>query len=410
MTPLGLSSFRTAHLVLPALALSLCAGCAATLEASASAPPPPPPVSATVTVGAEAQPPPPAPDAYNDTDPTALQDFHPALDAHGAWVDDPVYGTVWVPNRAEVGVDFVPYGSGGHWVYGDDYVWASDYEWGWAPFHYGRWVLLDGRGWSWIPGRQYAPAWVEWRTGDAYVGWAPAPPMYVWRGGVAVTAGFQPPPPRYVFCPHAEVFSPTPARVIVTGPRALQIQAHTQVFVAPGGAGPVHPGPPPATLGIPPARVAHATGHEPGLDKAQGFAHPDTAERLGAHPPAARVAATASPGQRPDRGPEPNQGVKPQERAHRDRDDTRPQTGHDAAREPARAEGARAEPAHVDPARPDPGRTGPGRAEPERGADRATPERAPAGQPAPGAGPGPARPPQQRAAPTPRKREPEGHH
>src|SRR5580658_4597889 len=42
-------------------------------------------------------------DSYADTDPTALTDFHATLDPHGTWMDDPTYGTVWVPNTAEVG-------------------------------------------------------------------------------------------------------------------------------------------------------------------------------------------------------------------------------------------------------------------------------------------------------------------
>jgi hypothetical protein len=143
---------------------------------------------------ASSAPPEPGADSYADKDPTALQDFHPALDAHGTWADDPKYGTVWTPSASEAGPDFVPYVTAGHWVY-DELLWTSDYEWGWAPFHYGRWVLIDGRGWSWIPGREYAPAWVDWRTGDEYLGWAPTPPLFVWRGGIAVTVGFAPPPP-----------------------------------------------------------------------------------------------------------------------------------------------------------------------------------------------------------------------
>src|SRR5260221_10253446 len=68
-----------------------------------------------------------AADAYADTDPSALSDFRPALDPHGIWVDDPVYGTVWMPNPDEIGADFAPYVSAGHWAYDGDYVWVSDY-------------------------------------------------------------------------------------------------------------------------------------------------------------------------------------------------------------------------------------------------------------------------------------------
>src|SRR5580692_3542035 len=86
-------------------------------------------------------------DAYQDNDPSALQDFHPALDSSGTWQDDPTYGTVWVPSQQVVGADFVPYQTAGHWAYdNDEYVWVSDYDWGWAPYHYGRWVMMDGGG------------------------------------------------------------------------------------------------------------------------------------------------------------------------------------------------------------------------------------------------------------------------
>jgi hypothetical protein len=27
------------------------------------------------------------------------------------------------------------YVTGGHWSYDGDYVWVSDYPWGWVPFH-----------------------------------------------------------------------------------------------------------------------------------------------------------------------------------------------------------------------------------------------------------------------------------
>ncbi len=230
----------------------------------------------------------PSADSYDDKDPTALQDFHPALDAHGTWADDPTYGAVWTPSAAETGPEFVPYVSGGHWVYGDDYLWTSDYEWGWAPFHYGRWVNRETGGWSWIPGREYAPAWVEWRTGDAYLGWSPAPPLFIWRGGVAVTVGFVPPPPRFVFCAHADLFAPQPGRVVLMGPRAVEIEARTRVYAVPGVRGHFRPGPPLGSLHLPPERIVHATGHESGCARAVAFSRPSTALHLGAHPPEIR--------------------------------------------------------------------------------------------------------------------------
>jgi len=41
----------------------------------------------------------------------------------------------------------------------DGMTWVSDYNWGWAPFHYGRWDYNDSYGWFWIPDNEWGPAW-----------------------------------------------------------------------------------------------------------------------------------------------------------------------------------------------------------------------------------------------------------
>ncbi len=319
----------------PANAPQQATGSTATYEAPASAAPAaaePGAPAPSATPGASA-------DSYGDTDPTALQDFHPALDAHGTWAEDPTYGTVWTPSVAETGPGFVPYVSGGRWVYGADYAWNSDYSWGWAPFHYGRWVHLEARGWAWIPGREYAPAWVEWRTGDAYVGWSPAPPLFVWRGGVAVTLGFAPPAPPFVFCGHADLFAPQPGRVVIMGPRALAIGRSTRLYGAPDAHGHFHPGPPLASLHIAPERVVRATGHERGLARAQAFSRPSSASHLGAHPPTIERGAGRDVSRS---GPEPRQARSHVDERRPDRvraEETRSQ----AQREGARTKGTRTE-------------------------------------------------------------------
>ena len=152
----------------------------------------------------------PQPSQVDDSDPSALTTFKPALDPYGAWVADSNYGTVWVPRREVVGEDFAPYVSRGHWALtaDDDWIWVSDYPFGWAVFHYGRWVWISGSGWAWVPGRTYANAWVVWRTpspGYAYVGWAPMPPAWGYWNGYAVGLWYSPPLP-YVFCPSVYAF------------------------------------------------------------------------------------------------------------------------------------------------------------------------------------------------------------
>ena len=113
-------------------------------------------------------------------DPAAYRDFQDTLAPYGQWVETAQYGQVWQPSAAVVGSDFSPYYSGGRWQLTDyGWTWVSDYNWGWAPFHYGRWITLGGQGWAWVPGRVWGPAWVHWRTGGGYAGWAPLPPRGV---------------------------------------------------------------------------------------------------------------------------------------------------------------------------------------------------------------------------------------
>jgi hypothetical protein len=115
---------------------------------------------------------------YDDGyEPGAYKNFEAALAAHGTWTNTASLGRVWFPSVAETGAAFVPYATRGRWVlteYG--WTWISDWSWGWAPFHYGRWAVLPGRGWCWIPGTLWGPGWVAWRVGRAYVAWAALPP------------------------------------------------------------------------------------------------------------------------------------------------------------------------------------------------------------------------------------------
>jgi hypothetical protein len=129
----------------------------------------------------------PAVDSYDDGyDPQAYSEFQDDLAPYGNWIDDPTYGRVWEPEASLVGADFTPYYTGGHWVLTEfGWTWVSDFSWGWAPFHYGRWIIVSGYGWCWVPGTTWGPAWVAWRSGDGYVGWAALPPR-----GVSVTATY----------------------------------------------------------------------------------------------------------------------------------------------------------------------------------------------------------------------------
>ena len=146
-------------------------------------------------------------DGYDDRDrEVTYQDFYDDLSPYGRWVEYPGQGFVWIP---DAGSDFQPYSTNGHWVWTDDYewMWVSDYDWGWAPFHYGRWDYDDYYGWYWVPGYEWSPAWVAWRDGGDYYGWAPI------RPGISISinfniGGYNPPYNFWCFAPRRYITSP----------------------------------------------------------------------------------------------------------------------------------------------------------------------------------------------------------
>ena len=110
-------------------------------------------------------------------EPINVGSFYSSLGTQGEWitVDGGTYA--WRPDG--VAPDWRPYYDG-QWVWTDDgWYWQSEEPWAWATYHYGRWYHDDYYGWCWIPGYEWAPAWVEWRYGGTAVGWAPLGPYAV---------------------------------------------------------------------------------------------------------------------------------------------------------------------------------------------------------------------------------------
>jgi hypothetical protein len=118
-----------------------------------------------------------------------------ALDANGAWSQDPNYGAVWYPNLTIA--DWAPYRYGRwEWIAPWGWTWIDDARWGFAPFHYGRWAHIGAR-WAWVPGRidrhpVYSPALVAFVGGAGAnaslsvasgpgIGWFPLAPGEAWR-------------------------------------------------------------------------------------------------------------------------------------------------------------------------------------------------------------------------------------
>lgn len=129
----------------------------------------------------------------------AKAEFDAPLAAHGTWVTVGSYGRCWRP--AGVAVEWRPYCSG-EWVWTDcGWYWASDEPWAWACYHYGYWAFDPAYGWVWVPDVEWAPAWVSWRVGGGYIGWAPlAPP--------GVFFARSPAPDQFVFVANARFAGP----------------------------------------------------------------------------------------------------------------------------------------------------------------------------------------------------------
>jgi len=124
------------------------------------------------------------------------------LDTNGRWEQTPDYGYVWTPTVVVAG--WAPYRFG-HWVWIAPWgwTWVDDAPWGYAPFHYGRWVEWNSA-WCWVPGPRhlrpvYAPALVAWVGGPgggvavgvgANVGWFPLAPREVYVPGYHVSPNY----------------------------------------------------------------------------------------------------------------------------------------------------------------------------------------------------------------------------
>lgn len=101
-------------------------------------------------------------------------DFYGPLSPYGSWVEVSQYGRCWRPYTV------------GHWEWTDcGWYWVSEEPWAWATYHYGDWTFDPAYGWIWVPGTEWAPAWVVWREAPDYIGWAPCKP-----GGVPVSDSF----------------------------------------------------------------------------------------------------------------------------------------------------------------------------------------------------------------------------
>lgn len=112
------------------------------------------------------------------------------LDEYGDWRTVEEYGPVWFPRGMPA--TWAPYRFGRWvWVSPWGWTWIDEAPWGFAPLHYGRWVVVGGA-WGWFPGvvvarPVFAPALVAWFgapgvsvTVGAPIGWFPLGPREVY--------------------------------------------------------------------------------------------------------------------------------------------------------------------------------------------------------------------------------------
>jgi hypothetical protein len=157
--------------------------------------------------------------------------FYTKLEPYGAWRETSDYGYVWQPAAAERSRNWRPY-TNGRWIYTDSgWTWYSEEPFGWATYHYGRWTRLRNIGWVWVPGDEWAPAWVSWRKSNDYVGWAPLPPeaRFDRRTGIQNWADnyYDIGPERYAFVPTNDFGEQQIERTVVPVERNVTIVEQT---------------------------------------------------------------------------------------------------------------------------------------------------------------------------------------
>ncbi len=221
--------------------------------------------------------------------------FYDTLKDDGSWFNTTEFGDVWQPYIAYKSDSWRPY-TDGYWSYTDGgWMFVSNENFGWAVYHYGRWTKLQDIGWAWVPGTEWAPAWVTWREskpdaatggpaadapvsatttdaptddkgappppppvenngprpggpapGENYIGWAPLPPEPIAVGtgysyGPTVDVDFGIDPYAYVFTDYRSFGSPWIAGVIFDSDRGYYCCDHsvniTNVYYNGGGRG-----------------------------------------------------------------------------------------------------------------------------------------------------------------------------
>jgi hypothetical protein len=146
----------------------------------------------------------------------------------------------------------------GHWSWIDPWgwTWVDDAPWGFAPFHYGRWMHVS-RGWCWVPGPTnvrpvYAPALVAFVGGGNVslsvssgpeIGWFPLAPREVYRPWYTASPNYM----RQVNVSNTRITNVTVINNIISNPTAAtQVNQYVNLRA------------PNAVTAVPPAAMAQS--------------------------------------------------------------------------------------------------------------------------------------------------------
>jgi hypothetical protein len=118
--------------------------------------------------------------------PQAVFDFAQKFgNVYGEWLWHDLYGYVWRPYLNDYRY---PWGTWQPYIYGSwtgysgQLFWIPGEPWGWVPYHLGIWMWDKSRGWMWLPGSMFAPAWVDWAFFSGMFCWRPYY-LYDWMSG-----------------------------------------------------------------------------------------------------------------------------------------------------------------------------------------------------------------------------------
>ncbi len=123
-------------------------------------------------------------EANTPAPPIGFGSFYSQLAPYGSWIELNSGVDVWHPDF--VSNTWSPY-MDGQWIWtSDGWYWESYEPFGYITYHYGRWYFDNYYGWLWVPDYDWAPAWVEWRYNNDYIGWSPLPPYAAFYANVGI--------------------------------------------------------------------------------------------------------------------------------------------------------------------------------------------------------------------------------